>query len=135
MPEPDVCLHLGPSQIKVAVFQPHLFIRDFFVIYLYWRGLCLGYDLKLVCENLDLSCRQMRILHALWPGPHFSPDADDKLPSEAFCNLMNIFIMNGIENNLSDAFTIPQVDKDDTSMIPPDINPAHEADFFSQILC
>jgi hypothetical protein len=37
------------------------------------------------------------------------------------------------ENNLNKAFAVSEIDKNDTAVIPPTVNPSHEYDFLSAI--
>jgi hypothetical protein len=58
---------------------------------------------------------------------------DNEFVAQGLCFKMNLFVALGLEYHLSPALSIPQVDENDSAMIPAPVDPASERYLFPNI--
>ncbi len=83
-------------------------------------------------KHLDLAGDEVRIGAAFGAQPHQPGDADHELVAQRFRDGERAGAIR-IEDDLHEAFAIPQVDEDDPAVVAATVHPAHQRDRRSEM--
>ena len=133
MPEDQVFLQTRAAQVQIAIAQSRVFMGIDLVFDEEGRVFGTIQNLELEDLDLNLSCRDLFILHPLRPGLDLSMDGQHPLSAEFLAQLMDLGINFRIEDDLGDSLAVSEIDKDQSTMIAPRGDPAHEDDFFADV--
>ena len=128
-PEHDLLLELRTAEIKIAIAEAKVFPRVNSVKHVERR--CLGFaeDSKRIARDFHRSCLQICI-GSSFSLPHSPCDRDAVLAVQR-CRFLISF-----KDDLHDAGTVSQINKDNTALIAALCDPSHECHLFSDhILC
>src|SRR5439155_3360650 len=81
----------------------------------------------------DLTCFKVWILETFVAHADLSADCNHKFRSQRFGLAVQFSIVFGVEDDLSDAFAVAQIDKNELAVIAPAIDPAHHHDLLSLV--
>ena len=103
--------HLGTTEVEVAEAQPQILAGLDAVLDRERR--CLGgvQHLERGCCDLDVSGREVGVLHAVGPSSHGADDTHHVLGPEPLRGGMGVGRVFGMEDDLDDALTVAQVDE------------------------
>ena len=121
----QVLLHRRAAQIDGAMTQAHV-LADIRLVKLEGRRLGGVEHLDGVGEHFDLARAQIIVGRALGPATHASGNAQHPLGPGPIGGGKGRFPVR-VEHHLQPALAIAKVDKDDTAMVTPPVDPA--ADF------
>ena len=129
----EILLHAGPAQIEETPGKTQVFASIASV--LNGKGRCLGgvQELPLVHHHFNGTSLEVGIGHALGALAHPALDGNDVLKAQYGCLLVSLGCHVRREDNLGQTFAIAQINKYETSVIPAELNPAHEADLAAHI--
>jgi hypothetical protein len=124
---PEQVLHLGPPQVKIAVFQAKRLRHFGSVLNLEGRRLGLIENLDGIDEHLDFTRRQVRVFGFRRPSGYLPVDRHDTLGPKRVGCLVDAGVPLRIEHYLRQTGSIPQVDEEQTPVIAPPLHPPHQA--------
>ena len=82
MPQDDILLNRGATQVDVAVLQADVFVWHRLAIGLEWRRLALVQQLEIPAQNFDGTRFELGVFEASGSGDHLSGDLDHVLVAE-----------------------------------------------------
>ena len=133
MPHAKRLLQLWPAKIKVPVLQAKVFGSCDLV----FNGKRCRFGVvenpQFVCDDLDLTCFKIWILETFVAHADLSADCNHKFRSQRFGLAVQFSVVFGVEDDLSDAFAVAQIDKNELPVIAPAIDPAHHHDLLSLV--
>ena len=89
--------------------------------------------MEVIDVDLDGAGLKFRIHHAFGPGPHFAADGDHIVSAQGLGVLVGQFVDLGIEHHLGEPFLVPQVDEDQSTVVPAGVHPSAHGDGFIDI--
>ena len=123
----DRALHRLAAQVEVAVAQPRLlpgfraeaFDRE-------RRRIGFGQHLGFSHVNLELTGRELGVDGLRFPGHDLAGDRDHVLRTQPVAEVEGAPGFIGVEYELDEPGPVPQVDEDQTAVIPAPVNPARD---------
>jgi len=131
MPEYDIVFDTVPAKIEIAVFHPQLLSAIGILLDSKWRYLTAIENLHLPDLDLDLSCRNFKVLVASLPN--LSKGLDDIFPSKLSRLTAECSVSLHIEHELCNAVPVAEIHKCHSSKIPRSLNPAAKGDLSARI--
>ena len=131
MTEGQIALHLGLSQIQIAVFETQIIVHVIIVLDVDRWCIRFGIQHQIGCEHLDLAGRQIFILGASLL--YDALDADDIFASERICSFKQFLRNLIIKGHLHDAGFISQIHENQSAEVSSLRDPAVEYDFLPRV--
>ena len=129
--EHDVVVKLFAAQVEEAVFQTHGFGGLIVFGDLEWDHIGLTENFHCSCIDFNFAGGEFGVDRAFFAGNDFTVELDD-----SFDTPMVQFLIEGtfgVDDHLSDAVMVAEVDENDAAMVTDAMDPAGETDFFSHI--
>jgi len=124
-----IFLDFGAAQIEITVFQADVLGDLVVAVDHEGRGPGFVEDFQLQDHDLDGACFQLRIFHALGPSAYPSQDGQDVFATNPVGLLVALGAEFRVEDNLNQTGPVPQIDENDTAVVPAAMGPSHEDDF------
>ena len=133
MAHDQVLLDTFAAKVEITVLEAQV-LSDFGELVKH-EGRCLGRveNADFTDLDFDFTGRHLRVDGAFRTRRDFTDRGHHKLVANRFCLGVCFWITIGVEGQLTDAGTVTKIDKDQTSMVTPTVNPTHHADFFANI--
>ena len=134
-PQHEIPLQVGAAQIQIAVFETEIIFCFGIFLDREWRRLGFGQDPDLFCHDLNLSGLQIFVYSAGTPR-HLTGDSSHKLAAQ-LCRFGKAFASHRtlFKDQLDDTGAVPQIHKNDASLIPALLHPAHDGYSLSGMFC
>src|SRR5690606_10126226 len=128
MAQAEVVEHRLAAQVEVAVLEPQLLVRMLVVVKRGRRGLV--QRRQFFGQQLHLARRHVRVDRAFGTVSHPSCDLEHVFASQALGFGEDLGAIR-IEHDLQQAFTVAQVDENDTPMVTTAVHPTGDSDLFA----
>ena len=129
--EGQVVLHLLFTKIQVTVFETQIVVYVIVVLDVDRRRIRLGIKDHVVCDDLDITGRKIRVLR--FSFCHYALDAHHIFASQGVCLFKQLLRDLIVEHHLRDAGLVSHITEDETAQISSLCYPAVEHDFFSDV--
>jgi hypothetical protein len=128
-------LDFGTPKIEVAVLEADILGNLRRSVQNKGRGLRLVEDLQVIGQNLDLAGFEIGILHPLRPTADAPADGQHEFTPDPPSFIVTCSVDIRVEYDLNESLSVAKVDKDNTSVIPPPVGPAHQHHFLPGMRC
>ena len=127
-PQRDAFEHMRTAQIHVAITEPDIF-SHLMMFFIQRKGRCLRLieQFDLSGNDLDLTGRQIRVNRAFRSVTYLAADPQHIFTANPF-GLHKALRTGRIKNQLDQAATITQIDKDNPAVVPAPVYPATDLD-------
>src|SRR5882724_3566274 len=130
MTQAQVRLQLRPAQIEIAILQTQIFSGERFIgsVELKWQRFRIVKNYDLGRLDLNIAGRKFRVARGFIAQHNFTNRGNHIFPAN-FLRLRSSFgSVLLVDDNLSDAVAIAQVDESKRTKVPPSRAPAHQRD-------
>ena len=134
MAQHDILLHLGTTQVEVAVFEPQHLVHVEIVLDIERRRLRLVQDAKLAADDLDLARFHLRVHGVLGTRAHVAAHRDDELRAQGLRLVERALAhLRLVINHLHIAGTVAQIDENQSAVVAAARHPAAYRDFLPDL--
>ncbi|MBA7682673.1 hypothetical protein ES703_91025 [subsurface metagenome] len=124
-------LHFRPTQVEISAGQAKLLGSLFGVVNFERRGLRGIEDFNLLHGDFDLAGRQLRIFQSFTSRLNNSFCSHYPFAAGRPCQLVDVRLSFGIENQLGQALFVTQVDEYQIAVVAIGMDPAGQRDLFA----
>ena len=134
MAQHDILLHLGTTQVEIAVFETQHLVHVEIVLDIERRRLRLVQDAKLAADDLDLARFHLRVHGVLGARAHVAAHRDDELRAQGLRLVERALAhLRLVVNHLHIAGTVTQIDKNQSAVVAAARHPAAYRDFLPDL--
>ena len=135
MAENDVLLHPLAAQVQIAILQAKVLIHIRLFIDVERRVLRRVQNAASLSDQLDLARGHVGILGPFGTPADLARNLKDILIPQAFGHTVSGAGCPRIEHNLDKTFLVPEIDEDQSPVVPPPVHPTRQRHRLTDVAC